>query len=255
MLVALDTGYEGKFDFPRRSIPPERTYLLATTPRTGSTWFSHMLWQSGCLGAPLEYLNFDPAGPYFFAAKSPSAQSELWRSALARRTSPNGVFGLKVFPDQLEALQHNHPELVKAVMSVIFGGPQQSRVIVLKRRDRVAQAISLARALATGVWRREQEDDSDQEVAYSDAAVDRAGQMLDFQLDAWEQMFAELRIQPLEVWYEDLLADPLGAIAGVAEHMGVRLQESSRVEVPSIDRQHQGDSLKWAARYSLGAAR
>ena len=63
MLLGVDTGYEGSFDFPRRTASPERTYLIATVPRTGSTWFSHLLWQTGCLGAPLEYLNFDPGGP------------------------------------------------------------------------------------------------------------------------------------------------------------------------------------------------
>ena len=50
MLVGLDTGYEGKFDFPRRAGPPTLTYLIATVPRTGSSWFSHLSvgnWLSG----------------------------------------------------------------------------------------------------------------------------------------------------------------------------------------------------------------
>ena len=97
MLVDIDTGYEGKFDFPARAQGPEITYLLASAPRAGSTHFSHVLWQTGCLGAPLEYLNFEPLGPYGFAAASPSVQLQLWRSVLRRRCSPNGVFGLKAF--------------------------------------------------------------------------------------------------------------------------------------------------------------
>ena len=57
----MDTGYEAKFDFPARDRAPERSYLLATVPRSGSTYLSHVLWRTGCLGAPLEYLNFEPA--------------------------------------------------------------------------------------------------------------------------------------------------------------------------------------------------
>ena len=54
MLQGLDTGYEGKFDFAPRREPPSRPYLLASVPRTGSTLLSHLLWRTGCLGAPLE---------------------------------------------------------------------------------------------------------------------------------------------------------------------------------------------------------
>ena len=250
MLLVTDTGYEGKFDFPRRLIPPDPTYLLAALPRTGSTWFSHLLWQTGCLGAPLEYLNFDPAGPYFFAARCPSSQFQLWRSVLARRTSPNGVFGLKAFPDQLQALQQEHPEMLNAVMAEFFGSRQQC-VILLGRRDRVAHAISLARAMASGVWRREQQDDRELEVGYSAEAVERARQMLDLQAHAWQQMFAELAIDPLEIRYEDVVADPDGAVGRVARAVGVRLDRSSRIKVPSIERQDQSDSVQWIARYAL----
>src|SRR4051812_43480431 len=86
MLDAIDTGYEGKFDFAGRQ--PETAYLLATVPRTGSTFLSHLLWRSGCLGAPLEYLNFEPSGPFAFAASSPGEQRDLWQRLLWRRTSP-----------------------------------------------------------------------------------------------------------------------------------------------------------------------
>jgi len=84
MLTDIETGYEGRFDFPARHQGPGRTYLLASVPRAGSTFFSHLLWRTGYLGAPLEYLNFEPAGPYGFAAASPQLQHQLWRSVLRR---------------------------------------------------------------------------------------------------------------------------------------------------------------------------
>lgn len=64
MLLGVETGYEAEFDFPLRPSPPPRPYLLASTPRSGSTYVSHLFWQTGCLGAPLEYCNFEPTGPY-----------------------------------------------------------------------------------------------------------------------------------------------------------------------------------------------
>src|SRR3954447_9641014 len=77
MLIDIDTGYEGEFDFPARAQGPEITYLLASAPRAGRTHFSHVLWPTRSLGAPLEYLTFDPLGPYGFAATSPSLQQQL----------------------------------------------------------------------------------------------------------------------------------------------------------------------------------
>src|SRR5207253_7487326 len=120
MLTHIETGYEGKFDFAVRQQKPELSYLLASVPRAGSTYFSHSLWRTGCLGAPLEYLNFEPAGPYGFAANSTELQRQLWRSVLRRRCSPNGVFGLKAFPPQLDQLQRKNPPLLDEVLAAIL---------------------------------------------------------------------------------------------------------------------------------------
>ena len=251
MLVGIDTGHEGKFDFPRRMTAPERTYMIATVPRTGSSWFGHLLWQTGCLGAPLEYLNFDPAGPYSFA-KSASLQSQLWHSVLARRTSPNGVFGVKCFPGQLEALEQSNPGLLAAVMSSIV--PKRSaRIVHLRRRDRTAHAISFARATISGVWRKEQEGDVT-EVGFSEAAVDRARELLVSQDAAWGKMFDELRIEPLGLWYEDVLADPGAAVTQVADYLGVTLDPAATVDVPVIEKQSAADSAAWAERYAARRA-
>ena len=133
MLTHIDTGYEGKFDFPPRREPPELAYLLASVPRAGSTHLSHLLWRTGCLGAPLEYLNFVPGGPYGFAADSTQLQLELWRSVVRRRCSPNGVFGLKAFPPQLAQLQHQNAELLTEVLALILPRGGRQRHLAVKR--------------------------------------------------------------------------------------------------------------------------
>ena len=176
MLVDIDTGYEGKFDFPARAQGPEITYLLASAPRAGSTHFSHVLWRTGCLGAPLEYLNFEPLGPYGFAATSPSLQQQLWRSVLRRRCSPNGVFGLKVFPAQLEQLQQMNPPLLDDVLATVLPRDRPRRIVYLRRRDRVAQAVSYARATLSGIWRKEQEAAGPAPIEYSQEALESAEQ-------------------------------------------------------------------------------
>jgi LPS sulfotransferase NodH len=253
MLQGIETGYEGKYDFPSRTEPPQRAYMLASLPRTGSTWFSHLLWRTGCLGAPLEYLNFEPLGPYGFAKSSASQQRWLWRSVLRRRTSPNGVFGLKCFPDQLQQLQQSNPELLNEVLAAVLPANEPRLLLWLRRRDRVAHAVSAARAQLSGIWRKEQEDQAgNPRVEYSEAAIHRAERLIEAQEAAWQEMFRDLRIEPLELWYEDAVASPEHAVQQVADHLGVALDEGQAPTVPPIAKQAEHDAREWRERYTHG---
>lgn len=246
----VESGYEAKFDFPRRGEPPLRPYLLASVPRSGSTYLSHVLWRTGCLGAPLEYLNFERSGPYGFAHESPRDQTRLWHAALRQRTSPNGVFGLKGFPMQFEALQMGNPELLREVMRTIIPSRAGSRIVLLRRRDRTAHAISYARALLSGIWRKEQETVGRAEPEYSQIALERAARMIDSQEAAWAAMFTDLGMVPLELWYEDVVADPRRTAGAVAAHLGVMLDPGAVVEIPEVERQSQDGARAWAERYA-----
>jgi trehalose 2-sulfotransferase len=250
MLERIDTGYEGKFDFPLRSDAPEIAYLLASVPRAGSTYFSHALWRTGCLGAPLEYLNFDPAGPYSFAAQAPAAQLQLWRSVLRRRCSRNGVFGLKAFPTQLQRLQRTNPELLAEVLATLLPRDRPRRIIYLRRRDRVAQAVSYARASMSGVWRKEQESANAGRIEYSHEALEAAERGIVFQESVWGRMFSDLRADALTLWHEDVLDDPAAAAAAAAEYLGVTIDPDAALDVPQIERQSGAGAAEWKARYA-----
>jgi trehalose 2-sulfotransferase len=252
MLADVDTGYEGKFDFPARSGPPPLPYLLASVPRTGSTYVSHLLWRSGCLGAPLEYLNYERSGPYGFASGSPELQQQLWRSVLARRTSPNGVFGLKAFPMQLEALAEGNRPLLAEVLSTMLPPGAPKRVVHLVRRDRIAHIVSYARATLSGVWRKEQESEAAPEPDYSPEAMETAGRWLSAQEAAWDGMFADMRIEPLRLCYEDAVARPEETVRQVADYLGVKLDPAAEVPVPRIERQSREGAKAWVERVGGG---
>lgn len=244
MAALRETGYEATYDFPDHPAPPRMFYLLATVPRSGSTYLSHLLWRSGRLGAPLEYLNHLPAGPYGFAHGAPEEQIRQFRADLRRRTSPNGVFGLKVFSAQLAELKQRNPELLALV--------RPRRMIYLERRDRLAHAVSLARATRSGVWRKEQETESNRHVDFSARAVDQAREDIERQQQAWNATFDQLRVEPLRLWHEDTVADPEGVVKRVASFLGVTLDPAARIDVPEVREQHRADSLRWIGRYRAG---
>ena len=249
MIDGITTGYEETFDFPRRTWPPRISYMIASVPRSGSTWLSHVLWASGCLGAPLEYCNFEPGGPYGFAAGNSAEQTRLWRNALATRTTPNGVFGLKTFPAQLHHVQQDNPGLVDEVMHAMLGSASRRKVVQLRRRDRDAHAISYARAMLRGIWRAEQEREGVEEPAYSAPEVARAAHLIDLQEAAWQDMYRDLQIEPLTLWFEDAVADPQAAVAQVADYLGVVVDPSAAVAVPAIRQQQQDAAQDWARQH------
>ena len=250
MLDNYDTGYEGKFDFPPRAQAPEHSYLLASVPRAGSTFFSHALWQTGCLGAPLEYLNFERLGPYGFANGSAGLQLELWHSVLRRRCSQNGVFGLKAFAMQLDQLQRSNPPLLSEVLTTVLPSKKPRRIVYLRRRDRNAQVVSYARASLSGVWTKAQQAKDAAPLTYSQDALDAAERGIALQETVWERMFKDLRIRPLELWHEDILADPDGACQQVADYVGIAIDPVARVDIPAIEKQSAGDAVEWITRYS-----
>lgn len=243
-IEGIVTGHEEVFDWPGDA-DATQTYILASVPRTGSTYLSHLLWRTGCLGAPLEYLNFEPSGPQGGVSNSPQGQIELWQRMIAKRTSPNGVFGVKAFPLQMEMLGRENPALLARSMRFLLGRGPQSRVVQLRRRDTTAHAISLARASLSGIWRAEQEKGSDESPAYSPKLIERAARELAAQDAAWEQMYRETGITPLVLWYEDVVAKPDQAVAAVADYLSVELDPDAVVEVPEIRRQSQEQARAW----------
>jgi len=251
VLEGIETGYEEKYDFPYREAPPERVYILASVPRSGSTYLSHLLWRSGCLGAPLEYFNFLPTGHYAAAAGSVEKQITLWRSALHRRTSPNGVFGVKCFPGMVEHLAKGNPALFREVTATLLTANPQPKIVQLKRRDRIAHAISYARAARSGIWRAEQEEKGQvATVPYSEAAINEALQVLGNDEAAWDSLYANSGIQPLVLWYEDVVGRPDEAVEAVAEYVEVTLDSSATVSVPEIRRQSREDAERWAEQHA-----
>ena len=249
MLEGIETGYEEKFDFPYRDAPPDKIYVLASVLRSGSTYLSHLLWQTGCLGAPLEYLNFLPSGHYGFASNSPSKQIEIWESVLHRRTSPNGVFGIKCFPLLIALLFRSNPQLYSQATAMLMPPDRSARVVRLRRKDRLAHAISLARATRSGIWRQEQEPQEGVSVDYSRAAVDQAMDDIERAESGWAPLFDSLQVEPLTLWHEDVVDRPDDAVRQVAEFLDVRLDPSAAVTVPEVREQAQSDSREWAERY------
>ena len=123
-----------EFDLP--SCEPERTLVIATDYRSGSTLLAEGLAMAGGYGVPLEYLQRGAMERKFARFAAPT-QDQYLRAVMRSRTSSSGVFGIKLFwPESGSLAQLSEPVIVW-----------------LRRGDVVAQAVSTWTALTTGAWR------------------------------------------------------------------------------------------------------
>jgi trehalose 2-sulfotransferase len=238
--------------------PP--SYLVCATERSGSTLLCELLAGTGVAGTPEEYFECLSATgrarqprEYFPADADPEILALLaplqaplpavrWEARLAdarrRGTTPNGVFGAKMMWAYLpDFLAHGNPEQQL--------GPL--RWLHVERRDTLAQAISLWRAVQTAQWRAEDRD-SEVEPVFHAGAIAHLKRRQEAHAAAWRTWFAERGVEPMEIVYEEFAQEPETMICRVLEHIGVP-SEGVRVPSPPLRRQADARSQEWVDRF------
>jgi LPS sulfotransferase NodH len=138
-------------DFPRVHAPRER-FAIFSQQRSGSSWLSVKLTNLGKFGYVHEYLNGRFARRLMERLgiePQPDGRIPFQRYLCALeqvRTSPNGCFGIKIQPNQLQEHFGDDHELAVEMLA------RFERIIVLTRNDKVAQAVSGAMSQAVGCW-------------------------------------------------------------------------------------------------------
>jgi LPS sulfotransferase NodH len=140
---------DGLFDKLRhaaeRPQPPERKVAIISTERCGSKYFCESLANTGKFGYPAEWLNTIYVEAFFRVFRPGNLTfSEYLNFITSRTTSSNGIFSLNFHVDQYMHWQKQGVDL----LSIGF-----DRIYYLRRKNKLAQALSYAKALATGQWR------------------------------------------------------------------------------------------------------
>ena len=75
------------------SVPLRKSYIVASTDRSGSTFFCSLLWQTGVLGAPAEYWNFRsrPGAKPIGTADDGASQRFVTGATISRNYSHAGL--------------------------------------------------------------------------------------------------------------------------------------------------------------------
>jgi LPS sulfotransferase NodH len=243
------------------------TYVIASTPRSGSSLLAAGLVATGVAGRPEEYFTPDHIGSYKEDLKLPMncSWAEYLAKVMAFAATENGVRGVKIHWRHVVLLAQalgfrGDPGVV---LEVLFPAAVFVNIV---RADRRAQAISLFRAETTGEWFRSPSSSSSvrpwglylARPTPGQAAADLTGgvaptyeqiigmeRSLDAEQAAWTNYFTTRRLKVLTVRYEELDANYRGEIARVLQFLGADPAHAAGLPKPPLERQSDHTNEHW----------
>ena len=244
----------------------QATYVIASTPRSGSSLLAAGLVATGVAGRPEEYFTPDYIGSYKQDLKLPMdcSWAEYVAKVMAFATTENGVRGVKIHWRHVVLLAralgfHGDPGVV---LEMLFPAAVFVNIV---RTDRRAQALSLFRAEATGEWFRASGLSRSARSwglylarpTPGPAAVDLTGvvpayeqivemeRSLDAEQAAWTNYFTSRRPEVLTVRYEELDVNYDGEIARVLQFLGADPTHATGLPKSPLERQSDHINEYW----------
>jgi LPS sulfotransferase NodH len=234
--MQIPDRFEFEFD---SAAEPRISYMICSVPRSGSSLLCEMLANTLHAGMPAEY--FRPDRIAMFKRRWGVATFDEYRRALLeRKTSPNGVFGLKVHWAQYG------PTVEDRDPTGLF---PNIRFIYIRRLDRVRQAVSWVRAFQTGSWSTLLGPETPRQPLFDREDIERKLSRLERDEEGWEELFQGHGISPHRMTYEELAASPEAAAREVLSLLDVELPAGFGLEPPLMERQADELSEEWVARY------
>lgn len=234
--------YEGQFD-PGLDIAgapaPRRTLIIASTPRSGSHMLGHAMTATDAMGRPFEYVAPLNLAEWKRRLGSDDLETVLGR-IVARRTTANGVFAIKVHYEHLPVFGGLDGLLAR------FPDPVVIRMV---RADLLRQAISASVARQTGVWISGMQGNG-RTPFYSRAAIRDELERTALHNARWASALAERGIAPLTVEFDEVVRDTQGTLQSLARYAGIDLAGVALPETPVTRKQGSGRTEEWLARYA-----
>lgn len=211
---------------------PEKVCIIAATARSGSNFLADIMSATGQLGYPSEYFNrlntADALGTMS------DALEERIRHLLSTGVSSNGVLSIKVLSAHLPFGSMDFADF--------FPNPIW---VWLRRRDLLGQAISWVIATQTNAWTSLQPAISPP--TYDTKQIRQRLLQIISGNAKWELYFARNGIEPVALWYEDIVANRHGALCQIAARLGVSLPDHAGT--PNYQLQRTSINQEWREQF------
>lgn len=223
-----------------------RLYVIFLTPRSGSTWLTELIMSTGRLGAPQEWFNDgwiyteEPA----LGCLPPKSRgiSDINEYVNAIVDEGRGVAGLELSVFQAEMLG----ELIDGQFDLNWF----NAIFYLRRKDLFAQAVSLYRSVASGRF-HSYEDTTDKIQAFNSVKFDEEKliEWLNFLImceKKFDELFERHKVQPVNLFYEDIVGNPLLTVQEIASAIGV--DQPQNLGATSLRLMRDSTSASWRER-------
>ncbi|WP_051329327.1 Stf0 family sulfotransferase [Geminicoccus roseus] len=246
------------------------SYMICTSPRSGSTLLCRMLAATAVAGAPaslffrpslqdwMTRLGVDPGT----AATEPELVAVILRAAIRKGRSGTPIFGLRQqrlgFDFLLEKLAtlyaaeaSDRERIARAFGPTLF--------IHLARADKVAQAVSHLKAQQTGLWHVASDGSELERTAphrapdYDYGRIKDCVQTMTAYDRGWNRWFTQQGIEPVRICYDQLSESPIGTLRHLLDRLGLDRRAADRVE-PELRKMADPVSRDWIARFRAEAA-
>jgi LPS sulfotransferase NodH len=238
-------------------MPQHTSYLICTTPRSGSWLLAEALTGTGLAGRPQDYFWHADEQTHRRQLGVPADApfADYFRKVVEYATTPNGVCGVKMMSGNLEyfvgfaqALVGTQHVPVPELLATLF---PNLHYIWLKRNDKVRQAISWVRASQTGVYMIT--DDTQRptgaQVSFDFDVIAREVRAFEREEAFWGQYFATCGVEPLTVVYEDFASAYEETALRILDHLGVATQEPVKFAPRRLMKQADALSDEWVRWY------
>jgi len=228
--------FSSRFDF-EGSPEPTNFVIIASTPRSGSHMLGHSLIEAGAFGVPFEYCNERNLREWQRRLGTSGLEATI-NALKRRRTTPNGVFSVKLHYRHLAQFGSFR------LLLEVFPG---AKFVRIERSDLLKQAISYSVARRTGVWIEGQQGNG-ATPRYSYEAVDRCLRELAQDNASWSYDLAKHGCPVLHLDFAEVGLDIPGTIAKLAAFCGVtpdRIPDRPPTRRQSTDER----TAKWASAY------
>ncbi len=243
-----------------------KSYIICTTPRSGSTLLCKLLAATGVSGYPDSHFHnpsianwlksYDISTDDF--GSDQEALRAVFSAARKRGRGDTRVFGLRLqrgsFDFFIQQVGNLYPDLDTDLehIQAAFG---DTLFIYLTRRDKLDQAISRVIAIQTGLWHKhadgtELERNSPPQIPVYDAdEIARHLAELTALDDDWKAWFDNENISPLQINYDELSANPTNVLAGILDHLALD-SEIARDIKPQVAKLADATNRIWSERFT-----
>jgi LPS sulfotransferase NodH len=161
---------------------------------------------------------------------------------ISQTTIPNGIFGTKAQFTQIT----NFVGLDR--LETLF--PTPLKYILVERKNKIRQGVSLSRASQTNAFNSEIEEQN--RPTYNYHHLWQCMREIRIQAKGWETFFSNRGIEPFRVVYEDLVKDREKFIRGALEFLGISIPTGFRIPETRLKKQADTLSDEWVEKFRRG---